>query len=399
MRVRSSIAVAGIAALAACTDSPVEPTQLKPVDGRASNVQGSDPYTLGPVRLFLPLEVDANGAAIRKAAGHGAAALATTAEPDILYWGGNVIRRQKMAAIYYSPTRIYSNGPRPGSARDGDEDRSLVGYFLNNLGESSYWNINSTYYDEVDGRRNYVKRSMKYDSFWAPNFNAPQSGKRVSIGAMVNLIEDGFANGALKYDPNTLYMVFTGPGVNLGGGFSSTRLNYCAFHSAYWYLDGSRLVQFAAMPYDADFNPDHPYTYVGSDGKTHYAICTHLTKGPNGDLGADATVSAMAHEIEENATDPVTLYPVPVTPDTPTGIDGFFAGWYDRKGEENGDKCAYTYGYEPNPPPKNRLDYWNLRIGEKQFLVQQNWSNLAPQGCLSGLRSERGNGGEGSGRQ
>jgi hypothetical protein len=222
---------------------------------------------------------------------------------------------------------------------------------------------------------------MGYDSFWAPNFNAPHPQEAVSVNDMVNLIETGLANGALNYDPNTLYMIFTGPSVNLGGGFSNRNLQYCAFHSGYWYNDGSRLVQFAAMPYDADFNPDHPYRYKGADGKQHAAICTYLTKGPNGDLGADATVSAMAHEIEENTTDPVTLFRVTPTPSNPNGIQGFFAGWYDTNFEENGDKCAYVYGPTLR---ENSRDLWNMNIGQKQFLVQQNWSNVAPQRCLTG---------------
>jgi hypothetical protein len=392
MRVRSSIAVATIAAIAACTDNPVDPIQVKAVDGKAASVvsDGSLPYMIGPRRLYLPLEVDGSGVKIRKA---GAAAVVVPTGPDIEYWDGNVINRQKVAAIYYSPTRIYSNGPRPGRAGNGEEDRSLVGYFLNKVGGSSYWNINSTYYDEVDGRKNFVKSSMEYDSFWAANFNAPQPGETVSFVGVINLIESGFANHALKYDPNTLYTVFTGPGVNLGGGFSSTDLGYCAFHSAYWYRDGTHLVQFAAVPYDADFNPDHPGSYVGSDGKIHHAICTFLTKGPNGDLGADATVSGMVHEIEENATDPVTLYWNPIA----HRYGGSFAGWNDENFEENGDKCAYYYG--PNGPRQNRFDLWNLRIGEKQFLVQQNWSNVAPQGCLAGLEDGRGNGGGKSDQQ
>jgi hypothetical protein len=381
MRARSFLALAAIATIAACTDSPVEPTHIKAVDGRTSHVQGSGQYTLGPLKVFFPLEVDANGAAIRKPGGQGAAALTAAAEPDITYHGGNVINRQKFAAIYYGSASVYSNGPMPGSTGDGEEDHSLVGYFLNHLGGSSYWNINSTYYDLAGGTHNFVKNTMDYDSFWAPNFNAPRSGKTVSFIDMINLIETGLANGALKYDPNTLYMIFTGPGVNLGGGFSRKILDYCAFHSAYWYNDGSHLVQFAAMPYDADFNPDHPFRFRGSDGKIHFAICTFLTKGPNNDLGADATVSGMAHEIEETATDPVTLF----------GVQGSFAGWFDVNREENGDKCAYIYGPTLT---QNSFDLWNLTIGRKHFLVQQNWSNIAPQGCLTRLGSDTGGGSE-----
>jgi hypothetical protein len=375
MRVPSFVALAAIAAMAACTDSPVEPTQIKPVEGRVSRVQGSPPLTIGPLRLYLPIEVDTIGVPVPKSAADAAA------QADIKYRGGNVINAQKMAAIYYSGEKIYKNGPRPGSAGSGRGDGSLVGYFLNNLGGSSYWNINSTYYDVNSTGQHFVQNTMGYDSFWAPNFNAPHPQELVSVNDMVNLVETGFANGALQYDPNTLYMVFTGPGVNLGGGFSNRSLQYCAFHTGYWYNDGSRIVQIAAMPYDADFNPDHPYRYKGADGKQHAAVCTYLTKGPNGDLGADATVSGMAHEIEENTTDPVTLYHVGPTPSNPDGIQGFFAGWYDDNGEENGDKCAYVYGPTLT---QNSRDYWNMTIGGKPFLVQQNWSNAAPQRCLTG---------------
>jgi hypothetical protein len=328
--------------------------------------------------------MSANGIAALNGAGSGGVAAAVV--PQIRYWGGGVIHEQDVASIYYSPTTIYPSGPRPGSNGKGDEDRSLVGYFLTNLGESAYWNINSTYYDIVGREKNFVQNSMDYSRFWAPNVNAPNPGGVVSPDDMVYLIETAFANKTLKYDPNTLYVIFTGPGVNLGGGFSRTDLQYCAWHSGYWFEDGGPIVQFAAMPYDADFNPAHPSNNVNPDGTVSHYICTYLTKGSNGDLGADATVSALAHEIEENATDPVSLT-----------VEPYFAGWYDIYGAENGDKCAYRYG---PTLAFNGLDYWNMTIGRKSFLVQQNWTNVTPQGCLTGLSTGGGGShGGGSGRQ
>jgi hypothetical protein len=373
MRVRILVALAGVSAIAACTDTPVEPTQIKAIPGRASVSQGGrlTVHNMAPPRIFAPQKLGAGGSSGLVSGDAGSASTAAAGPPPILYWGGGLITKQKFAAIYYSPTRIYSNGPRPGNAGEGEEDRSLVGYFLNNLGASDYWNINSTYYEVVKGQQRFVNPSMQYSSYWTANVGAPNPGGVVSFDDMITVIEAGFADGSLKYDPNTLYMIFTGPGVNLGGGFSRTNLQYCAFHSAYWYNDGTHLTQFAAMPYDADFTPAHPSN--NPDG-FHY-ICVPQNGAPNGDVGADGTVSGMAHEIEETATDPVSLL-----------VDPFFAGWYDVFGEENGDKCAFHYG---PTVANNGLGYWNMTIGRKPFLVQQNWSNVSPQGCLTGLKSKK----------
>ncbi len=357
MRTRSLIAVAAILAIAACSDSPVAPTspRLTPAP-RESIVAGQ--LSLASTTIFRPF---ATGGATSPSSliNAAAAAAAKSSQPDILYWGGRLILNQRLVAIYYSPTTIFNNGPAPGEVGTGANDHSLVGYFLNHIGGSSYWNINTLYYQIVGGQQQFVQNTMSYDAYWAANGpGAPKPGQVVNSNQMVKLIEDGFASGAIHYDPSTLYMIFTGPGVNLGGGFSSTHLQYCAWHSAYFRGNG-QIVQISAMPYDADFTPAHP----SKDG----FVCVLQDGGANGDIGADAAVSAVAHETEETATDPVSLL-----------VSPYFVGWYDQFGEENADKCAYTYGKVYN----NGLGFWNITIGTKPFLVQQNWALLQNQRCL-----------------
>jgi hypothetical protein len=350
--------------LAACsTDNPVAPSN--PALSRSvSNLNDGPVRQIAPIEYYrpVPFEAGAEGGGILTK--DAAAGIPGAPAPQILYWNGGLITEPKIATIYYGSRPIYTNGPKAGTSGAGTADQSLIGYFLNNLGGSPYWNINTTYYEQQGTNANFVKNSLVYTGFWAASTNAPKSGELVSPNRMANLVEAGFESGTLKYDPNTLYMIFTGPGVNLGGGFSSEGLSYCAWHSAYL-RDNGQIVQFSAMPYDADFNPSHP--------SANGYICTYLTRGVNHDLGAEATISAMTHETEETATDPVSQWG-----------GKYFYGWTDAFGEENADKCAYRYG---STLVRNDTDYWNVMLAGKKFLVQMNWINgtALEQGCRVAL--------------
>jgi phosphate-induced protein 1 len=369
-RLRSLSLLAAALSFVACAEDPTGTHQLT-VGAVAKDANLAPRFQFAPIHKSEPLALAAGeeqSALVTRDARDGAAG---PNPANILYWGGDVIRDQKQVAIYYSGDRIYTNGPRPGSAGAASRDGSLVGYFLRNIGGSAYWNINSTYYQDHGGNLEYINNTMTYSGFWAANsgpdnLSAPVAGEVVSMDRMAMLIEEGFQSGAITYDPNTLYQIFTGPGVNLGGGFSRTNLQYCAWHSAYLVPEEGRIVQFSAMPYDADFTPAHPSN--NPDGN-HY-ICVPQNGAPNGDVGADGTVSAMIHEIEETATDPVKVWD-----------KKFFYGWYDVNFGENADKCAYHYG---STLTRNKLGYWNLSVGGKPFLVQMNWDNVKIQGCLIG---------------
>jgi hypothetical protein len=122
---------------------------------------------------------------------------------------------------------------------------------------------------------------------------------------------------------------------------------FCAWHS-YGSCNGIP-VQFAFFfKLDGD---------RGCDPQDQYSSQDHHSQG----LAALANVSG--HEISEARTDPRN------------------GGWYDSSGQENADKCAWTFG-------SSFLTFSN----GSQWKVQGNWSNAAynadlgygPRGCIDG---------------
>jgi hypothetical protein len=262
----------------------------------------------------------------------------------IYFHGGRVLTNASVAAVYWAPTQpVYAGGPAVGVGT-GDQDRSLIGHFLRNLGASPYYNINSTYTNASGAK---IPNTLSYAGYWATSAGAPAPGQSVTDAQILALLQTGFntPNG-LAYDPNRIYAVFTAGTANLGGGFGT---QYCAYH---WYgnvtINGVRKsVLYAAMPYD--------YAYPSA-----CSVFGGATKPANGDAPADAEVSVLAHEIVETVTD----------------AQG--TAWYDRSGNENADKCAWTYGATFSAGGGTA----NMTLGGLSFLVQRNWINAGSGGCV-----------------
>ncbi len=123
-----------------------------------------------------------------------------------------------MAALYWSSKQIHANGPTPGVACTPSADGSLVGFFIATTA-AGYCNINTTYYD---GTNTHVQNVVTYTQCWADATDPPQALSNTDIQ---NEIEKGFSSGNLTFDASTLYEVYTGTGINPGGGFGT---QYCA---------------------------------------------------------------------------------------------------------------------------------------------------------------------------
>jgi hypothetical protein len=256
----------------------------------------------------------------------------------ITYHGGTVIAYPavtKVVAIYWGANAIYQSQPTGTGA--GGSDGSLIGSFLNHLGGSPYFNINTTYYNASGAK---VVNAVQYTSYWSTGSAPPSSAP--TDQDMINLIQTGINQGKIAYDPNTVYAIFTGNGVNLGGGFGS---RYCAYHTRGTTSQG--VAYFAAMPY----NQQYP------------SACTSALASPNSDVAGNSEVNTLAHEIEETTT------------------DARGDAWFDNRGYENADKCAWIWGTTQTASNGGK---YNMTLSDgKSYLIQQNWVNAGSGGCAT----------------
>ena len=330
-RLSAVVAVsAGVLAIGACTDATgVDRASSSSVNMAPTFAQDASPDN--PKGHIHELKGHANG--VQDAGKNNKPGSGT----GISYHGGPVLQAgTNVVAVYWAAAPIYSGGPAVNTSGAGTLDGSLIGFFLRHLGGSPYFGINSTY---TNGSGQAITNSVSYTSYWANGTSAPSGTQNVSDAQMISMLQSGFNSHAITYDPSTLYVIFTAGKVNLGGGFGS---QYCGYHwNANVSIGGvSKVALYAALPYD--------YAYPGS--------CTNGTPSPNNDPGADGEVSVLTHEIEETTTDMMGN------------------AWYDSRGYENADKCAWTWGTSFNGVS-------NITLGGKNFLVQQNWKNTGTGGC------------------
>ena len=67
-----------------------------------------------------------------------------------------------------------------------------------------------------------------------------------------------------------------------------------------------------------------------------------------------------AHELEEAVTDPD------------------LNAWYDNRGAENADKCAWTFGATSTA---SNGSLYNVTLGSRRYLIQRNWVNASGGYC------------------
>jgi len=214
----------------------------------------------------------------------------------------------------------------------GNTATTILTDFASNIGGSPYFNINTTYYNSSNV---YVSNSVNYAGSTTDSYS---QGTSLSDAAIQTVVSSAISSGRLPKDTNGIYFVLTSSDVTASSGFCT---QYCGWHT-HGTISGS----------------DIKYSFVGNPDRCPTS-CAMQTVGPNGNAGADGMASIIAHELEEAVTDPD------------------LNAWYDTRGYENADKCAWTFGttYTANGAMAN------VKLGTRDFLIQQNWVNAAGGYC------------------
>ncbi len=235
----------------------------------------------------------------------------------INYHGGPLILNG--VAVHF----IWYQCSQPWSATE----ESILDNLGQSIGGSPYFNINSTYYD---GTGTHVLNSV---SRAADATNNCSLGTSLTDGNIQSIVA-----AQSPTDTAGVYFVMTSQDVNETSGFCT---QYCGWHT-HATINGR----------------DIKYAFVGNPARCPSA-CTNGTAPPNGDVGADGAASIIAHELEEATTDPD------------------LNAWYDSRGEENADKCAWKFGTTYN----NGTGVANMNLGGLDYLIQQNWVNAGSGSC------------------
>jgi hypothetical protein len=211
---------------------------------------------------------------------------------------------------------------------------TLLTNLAQTIGGSQYFNINKTYSSSAGQ----VSGAVAFRG--STNVSTAKYGTSLSDSAIQSIVTDSLVS-ALPVDPNGVYFVLTDPTVTASSGFCT---KYCGWHTYTTYNSSVKI----------------KYAFVGNPQVKCPSSCSAQSTSPNGNLGADAMASVIAHELEEATTDPE------------------LNAWYDKTGAENADKCAWTFG--PTSTAANGSQY-NVLLGGTNYLIQRNWVNASGGYC------------------
>jgi hypothetical protein len=220
---------------------------------------------------------------------------------------------------------------------DADDTQSILTDLAETIGGSDWFNINTTYYSGSGRTLKHVSNSVLYKGATTDDYS---HGTSLNDSDIAGIVADAINSKRLPKDANGVYFVITAPDVDETSGFCS---DYCGWHTS-GKLSGV----------------DIKYAFIGGIARCPSDCTRQRFHSPNDNIGADGMASVISHELSESVTDPD------------------LNAWYDNDGEENADKCAFTFGHTYFT---SNTSVANVHWGARDFLIQQNWINADGGSC------------------
>jgi hypothetical protein len=240
------------------------------------------------------------------------------------YHGGRVLHTPTVYIIWYG------NWPSNHPAR------TIIPEFLNHLGGSPYWAINTTYGDTTGPVQNVLR-------YWGSTDDHFSHGTEIGVGwaddDINGVIGDAVETGRLPLDSNGIYLVLTS---------QDARFNETA--TAYSFCDGVC----GTHQHTSVLSHDLAYAVVGDATTQCPNGCipaANRTVSPNGSPGVDGMINHIAHELSEATTDP--------------SMNAWENGIFTYT--EGADECAWNF---QDTFALSNGSTANVVLGSKSYLVQ-----------------------------
>jgi len=259
----------------------------------------------------------------------------------ITHHGGPVMATPTVYVIWYGNWN-QSNGS------DNPAGKQTVTDFLNSIGGSPYYRMNTNY--SISGTQ--ITGNVVYGGSIV---DSGSQGTRLSDSKVWSIVQRSFTNGLPK-STNAIYFVLSSSDCSESSGFC---LLYCGWHS-----NGN------------SSGSDIKYSFVGNakrclSGCAAQGSSTQPALSPNSNAGVDGMISVIAHELVETVSDPD------------------LNAWYDSKGAENADKCAWTFGSQQYQVANG--SWANMRLGTRDYLIQRNlFHTVSGDYCIVGFNGTGG---------
>ena len=231
-----------------------------------------------------------------------------------------------------------------GYAGSNSETQAILIDLATNLGSSPYFRINTTYPDAngFTPSGGLIYGGSSTDQSYA-------HGRELTASDIQAIIADGLATRRFPVDPAGVYIVVGSSDI------SSEKTGFCAVstppHHGYFEFGATQI----------------KYAFVGNAARCPLAAAPQFFAPdgsplpcPNGNMAADAMASTMAHALDIVVTNPIGT------------------SWFNRYGMENADLCQASFGQ--TYPTANGVRA-NMRLGQRDFLIQQNWVNAHEGYC------------------